>query len=84
VTPPGIAFSHSQDPRHPYNLPHTIRNVLLGRMRPFPEHVSAGCREFISGLLRHNPAQRTKLQVRCVACSVAFLKAGWPVKHVTH
>jgi hypothetical protein len=52
-----------QDPAHPNNLAHTITNVLSGRMRPFPEHMSMGCRHLISGLLRTNPGQRTTLTV---------------------
>ncbi|KAL6752227.1 kinase-like domain-containing protein [Haematococcus lacustris] len=51
-----------EDPGHPNNLAHTIHNVLAGRMCPFPDHMSAGCRELISGLLRIDPRQRTTLQ----------------------
>ncbi|KAJ9517780.1 hypothetical protein QJQ45_004088 [Haematococcus lacustris] len=46
-----------EDPGHPNNLAHTIHNVLAGRMCPFPDHMSAGCRELISGLLRIDPRQ---------------------------
>ncbi|KAJ9528580.1 hypothetical protein QJQ45_020443, partial [Haematococcus lacustris] len=50
------------DPGHPNNLAHTIHNVLAGRMRPFPDHMSGGCRSLITGLLRTDPHQRTSLQ----------------------
>lgn len=50
-----------QDPRAPNVLSHTIQNVLLGRMQPFPNTMSAGCQALILGLLRTDPQQRTTL-----------------------
>lgn len=59
-----------QDPRHPNSLAHTITNVMAGRMRPFPEEMSAGCRRLISGLLTPDPARRTTLAVGAVMSHV--------------
>ena len=45
-------------------MAYTINNILLGRMRTFPETMSPGCRNLITGLTRARPQERTTLVVR--------------------
>lgn len=52
-----------QDPNRPNNLASTIQNVLAGRMRPFPEGVSEGCRRLVGSLLQVKPLLRRTLHV---------------------
>eukprot|EP00798_Chlamydomonas_sp_ICE-L_P014801 gene14801-20856_t len=50
-----------EDPAYPNNLSRTIGNVLAGRMRPFPAHVSPQSRELICSLLKVNVKERKTL-----------------------
>ncbi|KAG1650799.1 hypothetical protein FOA52_009414 [Chlamydomonas sp. UWO 241] len=55
--------------KYPFELPQDIKsaqdvfkNIKNGRMRPFPDEMSAGCRACILGMLRLDPKKRTTLK----------------------